>query len=52
MPKRGLHQMDRRAAIESVRGVGVPQPVRGDCPSDWLCLKSLTEQIATLIFIG
>lgn len=30
MAKRRLHQMDRRASIKGVRGVGVTQPVRAD----------------------
>ena len=30
VPEGGLHEVDRRSAVEAVRGVGVPEPVRRD----------------------
>jgi hypothetical protein len=30
VPERGLHEMDRCAAVEAVRGMGVSEPVRRD----------------------
>src|SRR6266481_859798 len=46
MAERGLHQVDRRASIESMRRVGVTQPVRADSLDDTGSLGGTPEDYA------
>ena len=43
MAERRLDQMDRRSAIESVRGMGMAQPMRTDCIDEASAPSSLAE---------